>query len=100
MADTIENPQNEVKESPIVNGKLYGLWNITSRKTVRAKEKHYVSFFKRNKELKGNLVKTGRGYFIDGYNVDMKAVYDWAAANESNPGAGDGLTPFKPKRCK
>lgn len=94
MADTKIEPQ--VEESPIINGKLYGIYSVISHKTTRQNEKYFVRYFKRNKECKGFLCKTGRGYFIDGYNVDLKSVQDWALMNESKPGAGDGLSVFKP----
>lgn len=83
----------EVVEETIINGKLYGVWNIISNKTVRQNEKHLVRYHKSNKECKGFLCKTGRGYFIDGYNVDRKAVSDWAAMN-------NGLRVFVPSKKK
>ena len=71
--------------------KLYGLYSVVSNKTVRNNEKHYVSYYKKNKDCPGFLIKTGRGYFIDGHQVDQKSVQIWADMNE-------GLHPFKPRK--
>ena len=53
--------------------KLYNIYSVISNKTVRRHEKLYKRFPKSN-ILPGTLVKTNRGYFIDGQNVDQKAV--------------------------
>lgn len=53
--------------------KLYDLYSIVSNKHVRKNEKLYRRYPK-NKILPGTLVKTNRGFFIDGHNVDQKAV--------------------------
>ena len=53
--------------------KLNNFYSIISNKTVRKNE----SFYKRfpgHKSVPGTLVKTNRGYFIDGYQVDMASV--------------------------
>lgn len=53
--------------------KLHGLYCVISNKKVRRNEK----FYKRYPSIKGVpgvLVKTNRGYFIDGREVDKKAV--------------------------
>lgn len=60
--------------------KLYGLYSIISNKTVRRNEKFYKRFPKRT-GVKGTLVKTNRGYFIDGHHVDMKSVETYFALN-------------------
>ena len=53
--------------------KLYGLYCVISNKKIRHNEKLYKRFLK-PKGVKGTLVKTNRGYFIDGRQVDMKSV--------------------------
>lgn len=52
--------------------KLHGLYCVISNKTVRKNEKKYKRFKKDG--VPGVLVKTNRGYFIDGKQVDQKAV--------------------------
>ena len=53
--------------------KLYDIYCVISDKKVRKNEKFYKRY-SRSKTLPGTLVKTNRGYFIDGQNVDQKAV--------------------------
>ena len=53
--------------------KLYNFYSIVSNKTVRKNEKFYKRFPK-HKFIPGILVKTNRGYFIDGHNVDLASV--------------------------
>lgn len=56
--------------------KLYDLYEVVSNKTVRKNEKYYKRF-KGNKAVPGVMVKTNRGYFIDGHQVDLKSVDLW-----------------------
>jgi len=58
--------------------KLYGLYCVISNKKVRRNEKKYKRF-KSVKGVPGVLVKTNRGYFIDGREVDKKAVETYFA---------------------
>ena len=53
--------------------KIYNLYSVVSNKYIRRNEKFYKRYPK-SKTLPGTLVKTNRGYFIDGQNVDQKAV--------------------------
>ena len=53
--------------------KLYNLYSIISNKTIRKNEKLYKRHPK-NKFVPGTLIKTNRGYFIDGKNVDLKSA--------------------------
>lgn len=53
--------------------KLYNLYSVVSNKTVRKNEKLYKRYSK-HKFVPGILVKTNRGYFIDGHNVDLKSA--------------------------
>lgn len=64
--------------------KLYDLYCVIDNKTVRTHEKFYKRFKKTNKKCPGMLVKTNRGYFIDGCHVDRKAVELWFSANNYN----------------
>lgn len=63
--------------------KLYNIYNIISNKTVRNNEHFYKRFKKYNKSVLGQLVQTNRGYFIDGKNVDLKAVHLWHEMNKN-----------------
>lgn len=56
--------------------KLHGLFSVISNKTIRTNEKFYKKF-KGDKSVPGSMVKTNRGYFIDGYNVDQKSANLW-----------------------
>ena len=56
--------------------KLYNLYSVISNKTIRKNEKFYKRFPK-HKFVPGILVKTNRGYFIDGYNVDQKSAENY-----------------------
>lgn len=53
--------------------KLYNLYSVISNKTVRKNESFYKRFPK-HKFVPGLLVKTNRGYFIDGHQVDLKST--------------------------
>ena len=53
--------------------KLYNLYSIISNKTIRKNEKRYKRYPK-HKFVPGTLIKTNRGYFIDGKNVDLKSA--------------------------
>lgn len=70
-------------QEPFVNGKLYGLFSVISNKTVRAKESFYKRF-KGTKNVPGKMIKTNRGFFIDGYNVDQKSVDLWFEMNRQS----------------
>ncbi len=67
-------------DSIFQNGKLHGLFSVISNKTVRNSE-HFYKKFKTNKGVPGKMVKTNRGYFIDGYHVDQKSVNLWFDIN-------------------
>ena len=57
---------------------LYGVYAVVSNKTVRQNEKLYIVWYNKDESIPGSkMVKTNRGYFIDGYNVDEKAVTTW-----------------------
>lgn len=55
-------------------------YSIIDNKTVRKNEKFYKKFKKINKELP-TLVKTNRGYFLDGHHTDLRSVKSWFIAN-------------------
>ena len=58
--------------------KLYGVYSVVSNKTVRKSENFFVRWRNKNKEIPGKeMIKTNRGWFIDGYNVDEKSADTW-----------------------
>lgn len=75
------------EKSNIIDGKLYGLFSIVSNKTVREKEKRLTTWWNHKKGYPSEkMQRTNRGWFIDNYNVDEKAVEDWfnATGNDRN----------------
>lgn len=61
--------------------KLYDIFCIVDNKTVRKHENFYKRFKRTQKEIPGVLVKTNRGYFIDGHHVDLRSVKTWFEIN-------------------
>lgn len=61
--------------------KLYDIFCIVDNKTVRKHENFYKKYKRTQKEIPGVLVKTNRGYFIDGHHVDLKSAKTWFAIN-------------------
>lgn len=61
--------------------KLYDIFNVVDNKTVRKHENFYKRFKKTSKESFGTMVKTNRGYFIDGHHVDLKSAKTWFNIN-------------------
>jgi len=58
--------------------KLYGVYSVISNKSVRMNERFYVCWYNKTKEVPGKkMVKTNRGWFIDGHNVDEKSADMW-----------------------
>ena len=61
--------------------KLYDIFNVVDNKTVRKHENFYKRFKKASKDALGTMVKTNRGYFIDGYHVDLRSAKTWLEMN-------------------
>ena len=61
--------------------KLYDIFNIVDNKTIRKHENFYKRFKKTSKESFGTMIKTNRGYFIDGHHVDLKSDKTWLEIN-------------------
>lgn len=61
--------------------KLYDIFNVVDNKTVRKHENFYKKFKKTSKESFGVMVKTNRGYFIDGHHVDLRSAKTWFEIN-------------------
>ena len=64
--------------------KLYDIFNIVDNKTVRKHENFYKRFKKASKDALGTMVKTNRGYFIDGHHVDFRSAKTWFEINGHN----------------
>lgn len=74
-AKVVEQP---VAESPFVEGLLYGGYSVISNKTVREKEKFLIRWRNKNPNIPGKeMIKTNRGYFLDGYNIDERSTKLW-----------------------
>ena len=61
--------------------KLYDIFCVVDNKTVRKHENFYKKFKKTSKESFGVMVKTNRGYFIDGHHVDSRSAKTWFEIN-------------------
>ncbi len=82
--ENLDNIKNE-EVSVFINGLLYGIYSVISNKTVRVKEKFLKRWYNRNPEIPGEeMIKTNRGYFIDGYNVDQRSVDLWFYSTKLN----------------
>lgn len=68
-----------IKEfSNFQNGLLYGVYAVISNKTVRAKEKNLIRWYNKKANVPGKeMVKTNRGWFLDGYHLDEKSTEKW-----------------------
>ena len=69
--------------------KLYDIFNVVDNKTIRKHE----NFKKTSKESFGIMVKTNRGYFIDGRHVDLKSAKTWFEINGYNKEASAIIIP-------
>lgn len=61
--------------------KLYDIFCVVDNKTVRKHENFFKKFRKGNKSNLGVMVKTNRGYFIDGHHVDSRSAKTWFEIN-------------------
>lgn len=59
---------------------LYSKYIVISNKTIRRPESQYKSWISKHKE--GKLVKTARGYFLNGCQIDLRSVYEWFLYNQ------------------
>ena len=61
--------------------KLYDIFNVVDNKTVRKHENFYKKYKRASKGSLGVMVRTNRGYFIDGYHVDLRSAKTWLEMN-------------------
>ena len=61
--------------------KLYDIFYVVDNKTVRKHENFYKRFKKASKESFGIMIRTNRGYFIDGFHVDLRSAKTWLEMN-------------------
>lgn len=73
--------------------KLYDIFNVVDNKTVRKHENFYKKFKKASKDTYGIMIKTNRGYFIDGHHVDLKSAKTWFEINGYNKEAAHIIIP-------
>lgn len=77
--------------------KLYDIFNVVDNKTVRKHENFYKKYKKASKGSLGVMVRTNRGYFIDGYHVDLRGAKTWLEMNGHNK---EAATIFIPEPVK
>ena len=75
--------------------KLYFLYSVVSNKTLRQNEAKREVFKRHNKSVLGQLIKTNRGYFIDGHHVDLKSAENWKYLNSNVEAAKAAAKPWK-----
>ena len=73
--------------------KLYDIFCVVDNKTVRKHENFYKKFKKASKDAYGTMIKTNRGYFIDGHHVDLKSAKIWFETNGYNKEAAHIIIP-------
>ena len=73
--------------------KLYDIFNVVDNKTIRKHENFYKRFKKTSKESFGTMIKTNRGYFIDGHHVDFMSAKTWFEMNGYNKEASAIIIP-------
>ena len=73
--------------------KLYDIFYVVDNKTVRKHENFYKKFKKASKDAYGTMIKTNRGYFIDGHHVDLKSAKIWFETNGYDKEAGTIIIP-------
>lgn len=79
--------------------KLYDIFCVVDNKTVRKHENFYKKFKKASKDTYGTMIKTNRGYFIDGHHIDLKSAKTWFEINGYNKEAAHIIIP-KPAKAE
>ena len=79
--------------------KLYDIFCVVDNKTVRKHENFYKKFKRASKDAYGTMIKTNRGYFIDGHHVDLKSAKTWFEINGYNKEAAHIIIP-KPTKAE
>ena len=73
--------------------KLYDIFCVVDNKTIRKHENFYKKFKRASKDAYGTMIKTNRGYFIDGRHVDLKSAKIWFETNGYDKEAGTIIIP-------
>lgn len=73
--------------------KLYDIFCVVDNKTVRKHENFYKKFKRASKDAYGTIIKTNRGYFIDGHRVDLRSAKTWFEMNGYNKEASAIIIP-------
>ena len=61
--------------------RLQDIFYVVDNKAVRKHDNFYKRFKKASKESFGVMVRTNRGYFIDGHHVDLRSAKTWFEMN-------------------
>ena len=77
--------------------KLYDIFNVVDNKTIRKHENFYKKYKRASKRSLGVMVRTNRGYFIDGNHVDLRSAKTWLEMNGHNK---EAATIFIPEPVK
>lgn len=77
--------------------KLYDIFCVVDNKTVRKHENFYKKFKRASKDTYSTMIKTNRGYFIDGHHVDLKSAKTWFEINGYNKEATHIIIPESTK---
>lgn len=82
----VDTETGEIMQIPAVSrGDLYGTYSVISNKTVRQKEKLTLRWKNKTPGVFGEeMIKTNRGWFLDGWNIDERSVEDWFRATGNN----------------
>lgn len=86
ITKVVNKETGEITEvSNFQNGLLYGIYSVISNKTVRDKEKLMIRWWNKNKNVPGNeMIKTNRGWFLDGYHIDERSIEQWFIATKND----------------
>lgn len=79
FVQSVDTETGEVLQVPVVrDGFLYGIYGVISNKTVREHEREFIWWLNKNKAIPGyEMIKTNRGWFLDGWNIDEKSTEKW-----------------------
>ena len=83
-----------IEYSNFQNGLLYGLYAVVDNKTVRTNEKFIIRWNNKKQGVLGQeMIRTNRGWFLDGYRLDEKSTELWFTLTKNNR----SFNPFKKK---
>lgn len=82
----VDTETGEILQIPAVHeGRLYDIYSVISNKTVRQKEKLTIRWRNKTPGVFGEeMIKTNRGWFLDGWNIDERSVEAWFKATKND----------------